>query len=136
MADRRTTVWQDAGGRTSAHLLTTSGGAAAVEAALAAKSNAGVLLSWEGALTVGAPAPVNAPYPDVQDVALLVYSTAGGTLVKVALPAPQASIFMADGVTVDPAQIGAITAAIIANVVTAGGAAVTAYVGGTRAPRT
>src|SRR5690242_4504161 len=77
---RRTTVWADAGGRTTAHLLTTSAGAAAVETAIAAQSNAGVLLSWEGPLTASVPAPVAATFPDVSDLAVLTFQTAAGTL--------------------------------------------------------
>lgn len=130
---RMTTVWADAGGRTTTNLLTTSAGAAAVQAAIAAKSNAAILLDWEGPLNVNpSPAPVTASLPDVGDLAVLTFTTAAGSYVKVVIPAPQASIFLADGETVDITQITAIISAVIANTVTTAGVPVTAYVGGIR----
>lgn len=133
MVMRRSTVWVDSAAQTRVHLLTTTAGASTVEAALAAKSNAAVQLSWEGDLVVvSSPTPVLANYQSVRDAAELLYETSAGVLQKVLLPAPQAGIFMGDGETVNPAQITAITAAILANVVTTDGTALTAYRGGHR----
>jgi hypothetical protein len=75
---------------------------------------------------------VAAQWASVADYALLTFQTAAGALINVRLPAPQAGIFLADGETVDPAQIGGIIAAVVADVVTPSGAALTAYVSGTR----
>lgn len=131
---RRTTVWIDAQGKTTAHLLTTSAGGGAVEAEIDAQSNAAVLEAWEGTLDATAvPAPVAAPYQSVRDAATLVFSTASGAFIRVTIPAPDVGIFQADGETVDPATIGTLIALVIANVVTADGAAATAYVAGFRA---
>jgi biotin carboxyl carrier protein len=131
---RQSTVWVDAQGKTTARLTTTSAGAVAVVAAIAALSNAAVQETWEGPLTaVAAPTPTAADKISVRDSAELVYSTAAGSLVKVSIPAPQAAIFMADGETVNPAAVAALTALVLANVVTPAGVAVTAYVAGTRA---
>jgi len=127
-----TVVWIDAGGRTAAHLLTTSAGAAAVLTQVAAVSNAVPQQQWEGPLTVPGGAAVAASFPDVSDVAWLTFTKASGELVKVAIPAPLASIFLADGETVDPTQVAALITAVIANVVDASGNAVTAYVSGLR----
>jgi hypothetical protein len=130
---RMTSAWADAGGHTTAHLLTTAAGAAAVQTAIAAKSNAAVLLSWEGTLVVNpTPSPVNASFPDVFDQAALLFQTPAGSITTIVIPAPMANIFLADGETVDPAQISAIITAVIANTVTQNGTPVTSYVSGYR----
>jgi hypothetical protein len=133
MAVRSTYVWTDAGGRTATMLLTTSGSGATTAAAIAAKSNAAIIQAWGGTLYVApSPAPTAGTYRDVADVATLFFRTAAGDVVKVAILAPLASIFLADGETVDSTQIAAIISAVLTNVVTSGGAAVTQYVGGLR----
>lgn len=130
---RRTVVWVDASGRTTGTLLTTVAGAAAVQAALEAKSNAAPQAYWEGDLEVTAgPSPVSATFPSTRDGAALVFETASGTLVTVRIPAPVASIFMADGETVDNSQITSIIAQVIADVVTSDGVVITQYVAGRR----
>lgn len=132
MANRRTVVWSDAAGHTAAHLLTVTGSAAAVQAAIMAKSNAGVVNTWEGPLLAPAVAAVAAVYQEVTDQAVLVFQTGSGALVKVIVPAPHSSIFQADQETVDAAQITALIAAVLADVVTPAGTALTAYVAGVR----
>lgn len=90
-------------------------------------------MSWEGDLIAPpAPAPISAPYASVKDGAALVFQTASGALVRITVPAPDSGIFMADNETVDPATIAALIAAVIADVVTADGIAVTAFVAGYR----
>lgn len=130
---RRTTVWVDANGATRAFLLNTSSGAASVQAAIAALSRADVEQYWEGDLVApGSPAPVAATYQSVRVVAELLYQTASGALQKVLIPAPTSAIFMPDGETVDPTAIAALTVLVLANVTTADGTALTAYVAGVR----
>lgn len=130
---KRTTVYVDAGGRTRACLLVSSAGAGSVQTEILALSNADLQQSWEGDLTLNAaPAPVAAVYDRVVDTATLLYQTAAGQLIKVVIPAPHSAIFEADGETVDPAQVTALTAAVLADLVTPAGTALTAYVGGTR----
>jgi hypothetical protein len=130
---RRTTVWVDAQGKTTAHLLTTAAGAGAVESEIDAVSNAGVLETWEGVFTVNAtPGAIVAPYDSVRDRAVLVFQTASGATARIVVPAPDGAIFMADGETVDPATITALIAAVLADAVTTDGTALTAYVAGFR----
>lgn len=125
-------VWADAGGRTRTTQIVTSAGSAAVLAALKAQSNADWMQQWEGDLVAQVPAPVAAQFQDASDAAVLYFQTAAGAIAKVTLPAPVASIFMADGESVDPSAIAAIIAAVIADCVTADGTAVASYVGGLR----
>jgi hypothetical protein len=133
---RQTTVWIDVQGKTIAHLLTTATGGSAVQAEIAAISNAAVYQAWEGDLVVPAtPSPVSAPLQSVRDQATLAFQTGAGSLVRVQVPAPDIGIFQADGETVDPATIAALIAAVIADVVTADGTALTAYVAGFRSSR-
>lgn len=130
---RATNQWIDVNGGTRLTTITTSAGEAAVVAALVAKSNADVLASWEGPLTInGAPVVAAATYQSTRDAATLTFKLVTSDLVKILLPAPQAGIFFADGETVNPAAIAAIIAAVIANVVDESGNAVASFVGGTR----
>lgn len=132
MAIRRYVVWVDANGYTRLALLNGNAGLGAVQAALAAQSNAAPLNCVESALTVYTPAPPGGVYRTVGDAAILTYQDAGGDLVDITLPAPLASVFLADGQTVDSAAIAAVSAAVIGTVVTGAGNPVTAYVAGTR----
>ena len=67
MAQRRYIVWIDAAGHTRLTLVNTATGGAAIEAALAAVSNAAVLNSLDGALTVHMlPLPSAAVYAAVE----------------------------------------------------------------------
>jgi hypothetical protein len=133
VAQRRYMTWIDTAGHTRLTFLQSGAGAATVEAALLAQSNANVLNSEDAALTVNStPSPVAAVYAAVGDSAALTFTSAGGQLTVVQLPAPKAGIFMADGETVDPAAIAALTAAVVGTVQTAGGGLVTAFVSGVR----
>jgi hypothetical protein len=129
---RRTTVWIDAAGKTTAHLLTTAAGAAAIEAAIAAVSNAVPQLEWEGPLVAPGGAGVNAAFPSVADTATLTFTKASGELLKVLVPAPISSIFLADAETVDPTQIAALIAAVVGSLSDPSGNLATAYVSGLR----
>lgn len=135
MPQKLTTVWVDASGSTTTHNLVTSAGGVPTRAGVLACSNADFQQEWEGALSInGAPGPVAAPFQGVRDTAVLQFSTAAGSIVKVAIPAPQASIFLADMETVDPANasIAALVALVLANVVTPGGVALVNFLGGSR----
>lgn len=129
---RMSVVWADASGRTRTSFLTTSAGGSAVRAELVAVSNADWLQTWEGDLDAQVPAPAGGVYADVADTATLLFQTAAGAIVKVTLPAPDASIFLADGETVDPGEITALISQVLASAVTADGTALDSYVGGTR----
>jgi hypothetical protein len=130
--EHRSIIWIDAGGRTRQTILHSQGSSAAVEAALATKSNAGVQMDWAGVTSSFVPTPVATPYPAVTDTAQLTFEDGGGLLVYVTLPAPDASIFQTDGETVDPAQIAGIVAAVVGTLCSQSGALVVSYVGGVR----
>jgi hypothetical protein len=130
---RETVVYADSQGNTTAHLLTTVAGAAAVRGLILAKSNADWVASWEGPLLAnGSPAPTASAYIAVTTEAVLTFTTAAGNFATVRIPAPQTGIFKADGFTVDPAQITALIAQVLTDIVTANGTALTAYVSGVR----
>jgi hypothetical protein len=130
----RSSIYIDANGMTRQCIL--NGGVfglGGVELALIAASNMDVLRSWEGPLTVnGAPAPTVASYQAIADYAALLYQDAVGDQVTVTLPSPKAAIFLADGVTVNPAAVAAVNAAVIGTVQTAAGGTVTLFIGGVR----
>lgn len=135
MSLRRSISWIDTNGFTRQTQPRGSATLASLQSSLLAASNADVLTEYEGTENInGAPAPTAATYQNVTDTANLLFQTAGGNIVTVVLPAPQAGIFLADGTTVDPANalVTAIVAAALAVVVDITGAAVVAYLGGTR----
>lgn len=127
---KRTVVWIDSAGQSTLRTLTTQAGAPLTQAALQAKSNAAIQEWWEEIEQVVGTLPTAAAYPFANQVAYLLFEDAGGLSARLALPAPQSSIFLPDGATVDPSQIGGIIAAAQAEVVTASGALVTVFRGG------
>jgi hypothetical protein len=134
-AQKRYIVWIDSGGRTVATIPCSDPNNAALMAALENHSNAGVLSWFEGADNPLSPTTSPAIFPDVVDTARLTFTDAFGSLVNVALPAPQSGIFKADSVTVDPAMIADIIAAAVGHLCSSGGSLVTAYVAGLRNQR-
>lgn len=135
MTVRRSIVWDDTAGKTRQTLVSVSiASAAAIQAALAAASNAGIDVFWEGTLTPVASAPAAATFSGVADYASLRYADALGAEAQLTLPAPKLAIFQADQQTVDPANaaIAALNAVVIGNLVTAGGLNVTTFLGGLR----
>jgi hypothetical protein len=118
---RRTVVWQDAQGKTGTTILTSLAGAGVTMGALSANfTNATPIQWWEGLVTVyPAPLTVNATYPNVQDAARFVFADAGGNIASVTLPAPVASLFLADQETVDltNVQVAALAAVVASELV-------------------
>lgn len=135
MALKRSIIWLDAGGRTTLTIPCTSAGASSIMSALQGKSNADVQEWWEGFDNVLFPTPSSSLYPDTTDSARLTFTDTSGSLANLSLVAPQASIFMADGVTVNPAAIAAIIGASIGNLCSGAGGVVTSYVSGIRVLR-
>jgi hypothetical protein len=127
---KRTVVWQDSANGTTLRTLTSQAGAPLTMAALQAKSNAGIQEWWEQLDNVLSTLPTAAAYPFASQVAYLLFEDGGGLSARLALPAPLASIFLPDGATVDPTQVTAIIAAAQAEIVTASGALVTIFRGG------
>lgn len=86
-----------------------------LDAELMSISNAGVFQSTGGTVTnVGAFGSV-APFPSVFDVATITFVDGSGNENTLLVPAPQASIFLADTITVDPSVLSAILSAALAD---------------------
>ena len=131
-------IWQDASGATRQTIIRTSGGVGDVLIALQYNSWARVMEFWEGDKRGPLGIASAQPYQQVGSAVTLLFQTASGNLVKVTLPAPDVvpgvnphGIFKADLLTVDPATIAPLIAAVIANVVDITGNPVTTYLGGT-----
>jgi hypothetical protein len=100
-------------------------------ATLRAKSNADVLNYFEGTnFPTLAPTPIAAVQPAVASYAALLFQDAVGETGQITLPAPAASIFLPDGMTVNPAAIAAIIAAVGAECLSSSGGLLTTYLGG------
>lgn len=137
MASSRSTIWLDANGFQTIHLVRTTAGATAITAALAAASNAARIRYWESPETtyIG-PTPTAAPYLPGRLVAELAYQCADMSEAALRLPAPQVGIFLADGSTVDPANalVIAINAAAIGALVSSTGSPAVTFVSGRLQP--
>lgn len=131
-AQLRQIVWIDAGGRTRVTVPCADPDNATIMAKLQLHSNADVQQWFEGPANILSPSPVAADFPDVVDLARLTFTDSFGSLVNLALPAPQSSIFLADSVTVDSSAIADVITACIGHLCSAGGSTVTAYVAGLR----
>lgn len=133
MADTWTSaVWIDFNGRSRQTIVKTTGGLAPVIPSLQAASLAALAQFWESPLVMSTATSTPGTYQTVGDTARLLFQTTAGTIVRITLPAPNLSIFMADGITVDPTNplVAAIIAAVIANCTDGSGHACVAYVGG------
>lgn len=126
-------VWADAAGNTTITRINSTAGATAIETAILAAINAGINAEWEGTVNTSSPTPVAAPYQSVTQRAVLTFQTAGGNNVLLVLPAPQAGIFLPDGVTVDPsnALVVALVAACVGALTDSAGNVVTTFIAGT-----
>lgn len=126
----------DATGSTTSTQINGSLTLAGVQAALLAVSNADYVREFEGtSVANGSPSPIAAPFETVMDQAFLWFVTAAGTLVQVTVVAPQSSIFMADGMTVDPTSVAGVVAAVVGTVTDQNGNVTTAFTAGLRQVR-
>lgn len=132
MALIRYSVWADVQGRTRLSLINSSTTSSTVLSLLSSYSNAGIFATLEGSNDVLAETGVNAEYSSVSDYVALQFETGAGEIVSLTLPAPDASIFFADGVTVDSSAIPDLIAACVGNLLSPGGGVVTEFVGGIR----
>lgn len=135
MAFKRSIIWIDVGARTRQTLPLTAAGAGAIMSALKNHSNADVAEWFEGADNFPSTSPINAIYPSVNDIVRLTFATATADRIDLALPAPKASIFLADGVTVDASAIADIISASIGALSNPGGELATSFVSGLRGLR-
>lgn len=79
------------------------------------------------------PSPV-AQYPNVEDKAVFTFGTVVGSLHRIKVPGPLASIFLADLETIDPANaaVTAFTTAFTSNALDSDGNGIVFFIGGTR----
>lgn len=133
MADKTASViWLDFNGVTRQTVLKSLTGAGAIWAAAQAASAAQVEKSWESVTGTSVGTATNTLYQSVKQSARLIYQTASGSNLYVTIPAPLRSIFLADGVTVDPsnALVLAVNAAAIGSLSDGGGSTAAVYIGG------
>ena len=123
-------VWVDAQGEQVLHLIVTASGVSSIRTQLQAISNAVVIEDSEGTIVTFSATPTVAVYPTVRQTAMLQYRDATGSIGRLLVPAPVSSIFLSDGVTVDPAAITALNAAVIGSLLAGSSNPVTAFVGG------
>ena len=123
-------IWVDAQGEQSLNVITTASGVGAIETALQAKSNAGIVECWEGPLETFTTTPTVATYPSNRTVAILLFQDSLGSSGRLYIPSPVTSIFDSSGNIVDPTQVSSIISAAIGNLRAGNGNAVTMFVGG------
>ena len=133
----RSTIWLDANGFSVIKALRTNATASVIAAALQAVSNSGQLQYWESPPVTPANPATAAIYQSNKDQAVLFFQCADATLAQLEIPAPLASIFMADADTVDPANalVILLIAACLApgaELLSASGSPAVAYTGGRR----
>lgn len=128
---RRSVIFTDHSGGVTIFAIRTSSGATGIQLALIAKSHGDYLNFWESTETVNvAPATSSGQYPSVTQQATLSYLCADGTVARLVIPAPDLSIFLADGQTVDATQIAALTAACIGNLAAPSQSLAVSFLGG------
>jgi len=144
---RQNVTFRDAKGNTSRMSFFVDGATAALQATAAvavitplqALSNA-IISSTSGPAT-GVPTEVvygtAADYQSVEDKAIMTFQTSTGDIHRFQVPAPLASIFLADGETVDPANtlVVAYNSAVNANVTDRHGSLLAFGANGTRIRR-
>lgn len=128
----RSSLWLDARGYQRITLLRAQGLSGAIEAAMAAASNAGLVQCWEGPIATPVPTPAAAVYESGLQVARLLFQCADGKDAAIMLVAPKLADFLADGRTIDIAnpQIAAIIAAAVGTLANQAGSIAANYVSG------
>lgn len=127
----RSIVWVDGAGGSTISLIRALTSASTIETELLAVSNSDWFNEWEGTLNINlSPAPTIASYQSVSQQATLVFQCADGTTARVNVIAPKLSIFLADGVTVDPTAISSLITACVGTLLSATLSPATAFVSG------
>lgn len=135
MADRAVAaVFVDGTGRTRLQVIKAGTNPCSILTDILALSNAGTQYNFDGLIDPAMGTPVAAQYQPAQLYANLQFSTATGSILQLQIIAPQVAIFLADGVTVDPAAIATLIAHCIGNLSDGAGNVATAYLGGSLAP--
>lgn len=135
MADKmRSIVFTDAGGYNVIQKVRTDTGAATIQSAILAVSNADYFDWWEGDLNTNpGPSPTAAPYQPGVLKAALTFQCTDFSQVVLLVPAPRLGIFLADGETVNAANpnVTLLIAACIGHLESATGAKAASYLAGT-----
>jgi hypothetical protein len=135
MSDRAVgAVWADFTGRTRLTIIKAATNPCTILTKLQGHSNAGVLYNWDGPLDAAIGTSTAAIFQAANQAATLVFETGVGSLLRVTLPAPDASIFLPDGKTVDAAAIADVIAACVGELSDGAGNVATGFVGGFLAP--
>lgn len=100
----------------------------------AAISNAGLQRAFYNRNIPVQTLATSAPYDDAEDKAVLEFSCTDASTLRVEVPGPKTSMFLADKETVDKAQaaVAALISAIINNLVNKAGQAIVNYIRGYR----
>lgn len=130
MAKKAGLIWTDAQGERVVHVITTSTGVGAIETALQGHSQAGIIECWEGLDEFLSTAPGTGQYVTVRVTAVLEFTDGMGSSGKLFIPAPDSSIFIAGGDTVDPTAVADVIAAAVGNLICGSGNVATAFTGG------
>lgn len=133
--NRAYVVWIDVNGFTRLTFISTTTGASTIFASMLHQSNADwVNFNETGFTTNPTPAPVAAQYQNVSETASLMFTTVSGDKCVLQLPAPKASIFLADQMTVDATAIATLLANCIGTLTNNSGSITNAFIGGIRRP--
>lgn len=126
--------WRDNAGSFYRQKLYTNADGAPVDglaAELQNLSNAGLQQHSAGELIVDANPAINAQFPTIAQVAVLIYLCADGSTVRIQVPAPLDTIFLPDGLRVDPTQVAALSSLLTSYGTSVLGSPVTALDTGT-----
>lgn len=126
------TIWVDAGVGQTIYRNRTASGVGALLAGIQGCSNADWSVCWESPETLNTPAPVAAQYLGVKPDAVLYFACADTTVAALRIPSPQVGIFLADQVTINPANaaVAVLIAAAVGNLASASGSLATAFLAG------
>lgn len=129
-ANRLGVVYIDAQGERVMHVITSNANAGILTLDIEDLSNSRREFQWQAGATDFVPAPVVATYPSVRVQAQLIFRDVAGSIAKLWIPAPKSSIFLPDGVTVDPSAIATLISDATGLLLAGSGNPVAAFVGG------
>ena len=130
MSDRAVVIWVDSQGEQTLNIYVTASGVSSIRTQIAALSNAVPIESSEGTIAAISGTPTVATFPSVRSNARLHFQAASGSRGSLLIPAPVTSIFLTDGVTVDPTAITALIAAAVGNLLCGDSTVAAMFVGG------
>lgn len=138
MTARASVIWLDFNGVTRQTIITSDDtmGLGTVWVAAQACSRAQIQTTWASDLGAQVGAATTGNYQSCKMAARLNFQTGAGTIVALTIPAPSSAIFLADGITVDPANadVATLLAACIGVLSDPSGSLAVSFVGGTLMP--